>query len=145
MPIRAVLRIVAVVVLTAVALPANAERLRRFGDYEIHYNAIATATLTPEVARAYDLVRSRGRALVTASVLRNGDPVAATIEASAENEVGQRRTIRMRKVAEGTAIYYIGTTPVSPPERLRVELRVHPAGTAQTHALTFTQWFYPEQ
>ncbi|MDZ7811139.1 MAG: DUF4426 domain-containing protein [Arhodomonas sp.] len=122
----AVARVLAVVLAVLLSLPVQAQRSERFGAVEIHYNAVPTATLQPEVARAYDVVRSRNRALVTVSVLREGRPVAAEVTARAENEAGQAERLRLREVREEGAVYYIADARVRPPETLDIELRIRP-------------------
>ena len=46
----------------ALALPAAAENSVRSGDLVVHYNAVPTTSLTPEVARQYAITRSANRA-----------------------------------------------------------------------------------
>ena len=45
------------------ATQAAAEQMVRVGEYEIHYNAIETRFLTPEVAQANSIQRSIGHGL----------------------------------------------------------------------------------
>ena len=71
--------------LIALPLPAQAEQARDFGDYVIHYNALTTDFLAPEVARDYGIRRSKHRGLVNISVQKKtaaaaGDPVAARVK-----------------------------------------------------------------
>ncbi|MCS4505575.1 DUF4426 domain-containing protein [Arhodomonas aquaeolei] len=125
---------------------AQAQRSERFGDYEIHYNAIPTAMLAPEVARAYDVARSRGRALVTVTVLRDGRSLPARMTGNAINDAGQPQGLSLREVREGGGIYYIATARIDPPDRLRVELEVRPRDTTDaSYTLSFEQSFFPEE
>ena len=60
---------------------ATAENSRVFGDYVVHYNAFRSDTLSPEIAKAYELTRRNNRIIVNITVLQKvmgttGKPVA---------------------------------------------------------------------
>src|SRR5258706_11912041 len=76
--------------LIALPLTAFAEQSVKFGDVEVHYNALVTADLRPEVARSYSVDRSKNRGLVTIAVLKKNDvgaamPVKASIKVNTVN------------------------------------------------------------
>ena len=78
-----------------------------FDDLEVHYNAIRTDQLTPEVARAYGIERSPDRVLLNVAMLTKtpggaAKPVDGTVSASAHNLNGQLKSLAMRRVQEGT-------------------------------------------
>ena len=122
---------------------AAAERFEQFGDLQVHYNAVPTATLEPAVARQYNIVRSRNRGLLTVSLLRDGETVPGALQASATTLNDVLRQISMRQIREGDAVYYLGTFPVAHEELLRFEIR----GSAQggdPFTVTFRQRFFTE-
>ena len=126
---------------------AAAENMKDFGEYVIHFNALSTELLEPRVAREYRITRSRNRGMINITVLKKvlgspGQPVHATVEVSAQNLAGQGRTIRMRPVREGNAIYYIGEFGVTHEETVRFDVRVRPQGTPETLEVEFSQDFY---
>lgn len=140
------LRPILAAALALTCLTAQAQRSERFGDYEIHYNAIPTAMLAPEVARAYDVVRSRGRALITVTVLQHGRPVSARMTGNVVNDAGQPQRLNLREVREGDGVYYIASARIDPPDRLRVELEIRPRdATDAGYTLSFEQAFFPEE
>ncbi|HEX5676066.1 MAG TPA: DUF4426 domain-containing protein, partial [Azonexus sp.] len=69
-------RLLAVLCLCSVAAVAHAEISQKFGPLEVHYNALTTDELSPDVARTYKIERSKTRGLVTMSVLKQ-NPVGA--------------------------------------------------------------------
>ncbi|NJD31632.1 MAG: DUF4426 domain-containing protein, partial [Gammaproteobacteria bacterium] len=84
-----------------------------FGDFEVHYNALRTDELTPEVARAYGIERSSNRVMLNVSLLRkNADgsttPVDGKVTVTAYNLNGQLKDLQVRRIAEGSAIYFFG-------------------------------------
>lgn len=117
------------------------------GPYTIHYNALPTTLLTPEVARNSGITRSASRGLLNIAVLRDADgtqvATSARVDAAATNPAGQRQSLRMREVREGEAIYYLGEPRISADEQLDFEVTVTPAGSAEPIVIRFTQSFHP--
>lgn len=134
----------ALLVLLLAAGSATAERFERFEDYQIHYNAVGTAVLEPQVAQAYDIVRSRNRGLLTLSVLKDGAPVPAQVEAEALQLNDKLQRIAMREIQEGEAVYYIGTFDVANQDKLRFRLDVRPRDHDREYELRFEQRFFTE-
>lgn len=130
------------------AAPVMAEQLQRFGSYELHYNAMPTADLAPEVAKAYNIDRSKNRVLVTISVLKSsrlgvaGQPVSAAMEVNAVNLSQQLHQVTMREIKEGAAVYYIGDFRITPPDTLKFTVVAKPAGEKQGNTVEFSQQFF---
>jgi hypothetical protein len=116
------------------------------GDFTIHFNAISTDQLTPEVASTYGIVRSQNRAMLTISVIRNDTPgptaSPAEVTATATNLAGQLRNLSMREIAESNAIYYIGETVITNAETLIFTIQVRPEGSSQTHTIRYMKQFF---
>ena len=129
---------------------ANAQQAQRFNDYTVHYNALNSSLISPEVAKAYGISRSDSRALINISVLKNTEnqlPVAvkAVVTASGRNLIGQTRAIEMREIAEGEdAIYYIGELSVRNMETFDFTVEVRPEGQSKPFTVKFRQQFYTE-
>lgn len=121
----------------AKAPPAQelSETFRDFGNYEVHFNALRTDTLTPDIARSYGIQRSKNRVMLNVTLLhKEADkaprkPMNATVQVDAYNLNGQLKNIDMRRIAEGEAIYYIGETSISGAEILVFDIKVTPEGT----------------
>lgn len=137
--IRSAIMLVCLLLVPAVA---PAERMERFGDYEIHYNAMPTTRLLPQVAQAYSLQRSRVQGLVMVAVLRDGRPVRADVRGNAYTESGQQRDIRFQEVQEGDAVYNLGTYRIGDLETLRFDLSVRPEMGNRAHPLGFRERFF---
>ena len=131
------------------ALNANAENSKDFGQYVVHFNALATDQLPARVAREYRISRSKNRGMINIAILKKtlgtaGKPVAAKISASATNLTGQTRTIEMREVREATAIYYIGEFPVTHEETLRFTVTLTPENSEESNEVRFKQQFFTQ-
>ena len=53
-------------------LPLKAEQMKELGPWLVHYNAFNSSFLTPEVAKAYGLERSRYNAIIRSEERRVG-------------------------------------------------------------------------
>jgi Domain of unknown function (DUF4426) len=131
---------------TAPAQPAT-ESHQEFGDYSVHFNALRTDALTPEVARSYGIQRSANRVMLNVTMLRKegqsqGKPVDGTVEVSAYNLNGQMKGIEMRRVSEGDAIYYIGEVSISGAEILVFDISATPTGEASPFKVKLQREFF---
>jgi hypothetical protein len=132
------------------SLPVLAQQSQDFGDYTVHYNAMRSSMISPEIAKAYDIRRSDSRGLINISVLKNtaGDTstaVKANITTTGRNLTGQTRTVEMREVSEGDgAIYYLGELSVRNMETFDFTVTVLPEGQEKPFDVKFRQQFYTE-
>jgi hypothetical protein len=131
----------------AIAVLAATESQRDFGDYVVHFNALTTQQLTPEIASQYSIVRSENRALLNVSILKkqeNGSqvPVPGAVAASAVNLTGQLRNLLVREIREQEAIYYIAETAVSNGETLVFTVDVTPQNEASRFTVRFQKQFF---
>lgn len=114
-----------------------------FGDYVVHVNALSSATLTPQIASAHDIIRSENLGLINLVVLRKtGEPVSADVKLVAANLTGQLKNVAVEKITEGDSIYYIGVVPVENREMINFDFDVRPAGTDRTLLLRFSHEFF---
>ncbi len=125
----------------------HAEQSKNFGDYVIHYNALATGELSPAIAQNYGITRSKNRALLNVTVLKKmlgttGQPVTATVKATAINMSRQLQTLDVREVREGNATYYLAEIDINDQETLDINIDVTPAGQDQTAHIEFRQQFF---
>src|SRR5210317_1310547 len=130
------------------AQPADATSAD-IGNYIVHFNAQSTDQLPTDVARAYNIVRSKNRAMLNVSIIRKSDnaPVAGKISVKTVNLTGQLKSITMRKIEEPgdvVAIYYIGETPVANREVLVFNLLIRPDGEDTAAEVRFKRQFYSD-
>ena len=128
----------------------KAQQAQDFGDYVVHYTALNTNFIPPQVAKGYGIQRSSSRALLNITVLKKvmdnpGTPVKAAVTASGTNLTGQLREIDIREIkdTEG-AIYYIGELPVHNLETYNFTVEVQPEGEADPLIVKFRQQFFTE-
>ncbi len=125
---------------------AYAENAKDFGDYVIHYNAFRSDTLSPEIAKSYNLTRRNNRVVLNIAVLKKvlnttGTPTAAEVTGHVSNLTGQLKQLTFRKIEEGTAIYYLAESQFSEGEFLKFNIKVTPEGETQSARLKFDKKF----
>lgn len=123
------------------------ESSKDFGDYVVHFNALQTDQLTPEIASRYGIVRSRSRAMLNVSILKKtegtiGSAVTGSVSASAINLAGQLKVLAMREIKEGDAVYYIGETPITDGETLIFTVDATPINEASRFTVRFKKEFF---
>ena len=120
---------------------------KTFGDYELHFNAISTDQLQPDIARAYNIARSKNRAMLTLSILKStdsltGTPVAGTVNAKAANLTGQLKDLTLRQIRDGDAIYYVGDVSVANRETLIFDIEATPENETHKMTVRFSRQFF---
>lgn len=123
------------------------ETSKDFGDYVVHFNALRTDQLTPDIAREYDIVRSQNRVMLNVSILRKtagdvGTAVSGAVSASAINLNGQLRGMALREIREGDAIYYIAELAIANEETLIFTIDVTPLNEASRFSIRFKKQFF---
>lgn len=119
------------------------------GDYELHYNAFRTDQLSADIARSYGLERSKNKVLLNITVLHKqatgpAKPIDATVTVNARNLNGQTKDVQLRRIAEGEAIYYIGSAGISGTEILVFDISAVPPGETTPIAATLSREFFAD-
>ncbi|MCI0505407.1 MAG: DUF4426 domain-containing protein [Gammaproteobacteria bacterium] len=120
-----------------------------FGDYTIHINAFSSDTLQPNMAKAYNIIRSKNRGLLTISVVKksnssNGMPIKARVNAKATNLTGQLKNIEIREINDGGAVYYISEFNIADKEILDFTINVKPTDNNGPYTVTLRQQFFTQ-
>jgi hypothetical protein len=118
-----------------------------FGDYTVYYSAFTSDTLQPAIAKSYGITRSKNLGLLSISIVKKslsplGTPVKGVVKADATNLTGQLKTVDVREVDDGSAIYYLSEIYVSHKEVLDFTLYVTPEGESSPFVVKFRQQFY---
>jgi len=130
------------------AQPAE-ETLASIGDHTVHFSAQPTDRLPPDVARAYNIIRSKNRAMLTVSIIDDATNVSVTgqVTVKTQNLTGQLKNVTMREIREPgevEAIYYIGETQVANRETLIFDISVTPEGKTSSSSVRFKRQFYTD-
>tara|TARA_R110000744_G_scaffold34651_4_gene80564 strand:+ start:2289 stop:2729 length:441 start_codon:yes stop_codon:yes gene_type:complete len=122
----------------------NAENMKKMDDINVHYIALGSTFLTPEIAKAYGIERSRYKGLINISVLDNTQAShpskVVNISGRARNDVGQIKSLDFMEVKEGDAIYYLAQVSYTNKETIYFDINITDKG--KQHNLKFSQKFY---
>ena len=118
----------------------------QFRDYTVHYNTFPSMSLDPHIAKAVGIKRAPYRSVLTIAVKKHGLAQAinsskAKITGTAYNLIGQIRSIELREIKDGDAIYYVGDFTALEHENLKFKLSVHPEGERVAQQLEFERKF----
>jgi hypothetical protein len=131
------------------AQPSEAS-FKQFGNYEVHYNAIRADRIPAEVARAHGIERSKNRVMLNVTMLRKDadheprKPVKGTVSVDAYNLNGQLKSMDVRQVTEGEAIYYIGTVGIGDSEILVFDIKAQPENETAPFEVKFKREFFSD-
>ena len=138
------LTLIILIVLASTLFNAQAENMKKMGSMNIHYIALNASFITPEIAKNYDIFRSKYNGLINISVLDN--TLASTpaktvaITGTARNLAGQNKKIEFVEVKEGDAIYYLAQVNYRNEETIVFDLTI--TDSKESHQLKFSQKFY---
>ena len=133
------------------AQPAGASSAD-IGDHIVYFSAQSTDQLPPEIASLYNIVRSKNRAMLNVSIIRESDGIAVAGEVTVvtKNLAGQLKNITLRRIDEPgvqdepDAIYYIGETAVANREMLSFDISVKPEGVERAAEVRFRRQFFSD-
>lgn len=135
-----------------VSISAMAEQKKVFAgkdgaEYEVHYMALSSTFLLPEVARQYGLSRSKALGVINVSVLKVQDDgtkqaVGALVDINTKNDIQQVQHLDVNQVTEGRAIYYIAQVQFREGAVLTFDLSVYAQGEIDPFKIRFGHTFY---
>ena len=122
----------------------EAEQMQQLRNWDVHYIVLPTTMLETDIAKQYQLARSRNYQFLNISVLDHQSQKAQAVEISGEavNLAGQQQTLTFREISEGDARYYITGIEARSEQKMRITVRVRQGNTEQV--LKFEQDVYPE-
>ena len=120
----------------------SAEQKKQLGPWDVHYIAMPSTLLEPDIAKAYDLERSQYQGLINISVLKTSDQSAQQVSISgmAKNLLGQQHTLEFKQVTEGKAVYYLAQLPYRNEQRMTITVQISQG--SQQQQLQFDHTFY---
>ncbi|MGH8389830.1 MAG: DUF4426 domain-containing protein [Pseudomonas sp.] len=119
------------------------ERQETFGDVTVHYNTFNSTYLTPDIAKATELTRSKNQGVINVSVLKDGTPQMAQVSGTVKDLTSQSVPLNFKQITEQGAIYYIAQYPVPQQETRTFEIKVQTGDKINT--INFNQELFPGQ
>jgi hypothetical protein len=125
--------------------PSIAAQFQDFDNLEIHYLALPSTFLQPDIAKKYNIKRSQYNGLINISVLdkrNNNKSLSASLSGSGKNLLGQSETLKFKEIKEGDSIYYIADYPFLNEEIVNFNIIIKTQN--KTNILKFQHKFYTE-
>ncbi|MEH6351149.1 MULTISPECIES: DUF4426 domain-containing protein [unclassified Pseudomonas] len=119
------------------------ERKEVFGDITVHYNTFNSTFLTPDIAKAAELIRSKNQGVINVSVIKSGKPLIADVSGTVKDLTSKTVPLSFRQITERGAIYYIAQYPVDQQETRTFEIKVKTGDKINT--INFNQELFPGQ
>lgn len=139
-------RFAASALLLLCSLGAAAEQYVDDGPFRVHYAAVNTTALTPEVARQFGVARTRNEILLVLNAQQRIDgryvPVPATASGTATTLLGHVQTLELRAVREAEAHYVVASFQTLDGEFMTIDAQVLPQGANAPLQVRFRQQFY---
>ena len=130
--------------LSVTAMAADAikgDRQEKFGDLTVHYNTFNSTFLTPDIAKAAELTRSKNQGVINVSVLKDGKPQMAQVSGTVKDLTSQSVPLKFKQITEQGAIYYIAQFPVDQQEVRTFEIKVQNGD--KLNPINFNQELFP--
>jgi len=128
--------------------PAMGQQSKRFGDYELHYTVVNTQLLSPEVATAYDIKRSKNLAIVNLALRKHSDgsttASSMALRGSTSDLMQRQQVLEFREIREGEAIYYIAEFKFINEDWHRFDIDFLPEGAERSTPFSFKQQVFSE-
>lgn len=125
--------------------PSVAAQFQAFDNLEVHYIALPSTFLQPDIAKQYNIKRSQYNGLINISVLdkkSNSKAVSANLSGTGRNLLGQSETLNFQEIKEGDSIYYIANYPFLNEEIVNFNIVIKTQN--KTNILKFQHKFYTE-
>jgi hypothetical protein len=117
------------------------ERQETFGDVTVHYNTFNSTYLTPDIAKAAELIRSKNQGVINVSVIKGDQPLMAQVSGSVKDLTSKSVPLNFRQITEQGAVYYIAQYPVDQQETRTFEIKVQTGDKINT--INFNQELFP--
>ena len=117
------------------------ERQETFGDVTVHYNTFNSTFIQPDIAKAAELIRSKNQGVINVSVIKAGQPMAASVTGTVKDLTSKTVPLNFKQVTEQGAIYSLAQYPVDQQEVRTFEIKVQTGDKINT--INFNQELFP--
>lgn len=129
--------------------PAVAEDSTKAGEFTIYHSAFNAESLTPEVAAAFNIQRSKSLGVLNVSVIRErpkaiGTSVKALVDVDLIADKDRRQSLAMHEVESDGSVSYLGEFPIADGQEVAFEIRVRPTGADESTVILMKQEFFTE-
>lgn len=128
---------------------ASAQQLVRDGDVVVHYAAMSTLDLSPEMARQYGIRQGSKRGMLLLNLQREAAgksvPLRGSATGTVRNLMGDVQTLTLRPAGGDSTQDLIAEFDISHLEFLTFDIDVKPEGSARPLKIKFQQQFFSDE
>ena len=128
---------------------ASAQQLVRDGNVVVHYAAMSTLDLSPEMARQYGIRQGGKRGMLLLNLQREAAgksvPLRGSAAGTARNLMGDVQTLTLRPAGGDSTQDLIAEFDISHLEFLTFDIDVKPEGSARPLKIKFQQQFFSDE
>lgn len=128
---------------------SQAEQMKSFGKYDVHYSVFNSTFITPEVAKAYKLVRGKDRALINIAVRQRLDKglskAKKAIVTGSSSDLIYTTELDFLEINEQDTTYYIAELSFLNKELRTFNIKIQPDPNIAPYTLEFSQTLYFDQ
>lgn len=119
---------------------SHAEEQFELGDHTLYYTLFNSTFVPADIARAYQLKRSKYEWLLNVVVSKNGEHGGVPVKLSGltANLMGQQKRLKFNEIKETGTVYFLAPIRVSGEDVLHFELQVTLPGETEAHTIKFT-------
>jgi hypothetical protein len=140
---RTLSHLIAATMLFSFSQLTTAEQLQEFDNLQVHYIALPSTFLQPDIANQYAIKRSKYTGFINIAVIDKNnqlDAVKSQVSGSGKNLLGQTEILDFKEIIEGKAIYYIAIYPFTNEEIVNFSIKINSQN--KTNILKFQHKFY---
>lgn len=130
------------------------ETSKKFGDYEIFFNAIPSMTLLPEMAAKYRIERDKNIAFINVTIFKkvgSNNVMQSAVLKGTSSDLMTSKPLEFREMRDASSIGYIAQLRYSNREVVRFDIDIQPqlnageiAPIGSPFKISFTRKFYIE-
>lgn len=122
--------------------PVSLGDMVEWQGYKIYYTSLSSMLITPTVAKAHNIVRSKRRIVTNITIRKDNEAISAEVAGNTTNLFGQIFTMDFDLVEEPGAIYYLSNQLIDERDTLKFEINISPAGFDQSYILKFKRQYF---
>ena len=115
-------------------------------NYIVYYNVFNSSMITPEIARAHNLIRAKDRVYLNVALVKKtgGNAIPAIISGQHRNLIQQKFELEFIEIKEATATYYLAPIRFNNEEILHIDITASPVDKSETASFTITKKLYQD-
>ena len=120
---------------------------KSFGEYSVQWSVFPSTFLTPEVAKANGLNRSRSIGVVNIAIMTENEDgglstVSGQVEGKALNDIQQAKFLAFRRIQEGDSVYFIAEYQYANAELMTFQITARPTGARSDLPVRFSHTLF---